>query len=476
MAAAPLRARTPAGRGALFAVVLGSGVAFLDQTVVNVALPAMGRGLHMGLPGMQWTVDSYLLTLGALLLVGGSLGDRHGRRRVFTVGLVWFAIASAVCGLAPSWPLLVAARALQGVGAAMLVPGSLALLRSSFHEDDQSQAVGVWAGFSGVTSAAGPLLGGWLVQAVSWRAVFLINLPVVALALWATARWLPESRDEQSPPRPDLPGAIAATAGLGGLVFALIEGAQVGWTHPMVVAAWVVGAVGVVAFPAVEARSPYPMLPLSLFRARRFAGANLTTLAVYFALGGAIFLLVLELQTVHGYSPLAAGASLTPITVILLALSPPAGRLSRRIGPRGPMTVGPLVAAIGLALLAGLGAGGSYAREVLPGVLVLGLGLGATVAPLTSAALEAVEPRHAGIASGVNNAVARVAGLLAVALLPLAGRLLTAAPSMNAAAFTAALRVAAAVCALGGAIAFATMGARPERLPEMPASQARPGP
>jgi EmrB/QacA subfamily drug resistance transporter len=476
MPAPPLRVRSPAGRGALFAVVLGSGVAFLDQTVVNVALPAMDRSLGMGLAGLQWTVDAYLLTLSALLLVGGSLGDRHGRRRVFRVGLVWFAAASAACGLAPSGALLVAARALQGVGAAMLVPGSLALLRGSFLEDDQPQAVGVWAGFSGVTAAAGPLLGGWLVQAVSWRAVFLINLPLVALALWATGRWLPESRDDQAPPRSDAAGAVAATAGLGGLVFALIEGAQVGWRHPMVLMAWAVGAVGAVTFLAVEARTPHPMLPLALFRARRFAGANLTTLAVYFALGGALFLLVLELQTVLGYSPLAAGASLTPITVLLLLLSPPAGRLAKRIGPRAPMTVGPLVAAVGLAMLSRAGGGGGYFRDVLPGVLVLGLGLGATVAPLTSAALEAVEPRHAGIASGVNNAVARVAGLLAVALLPLAGRLLASAPAMNAAAFTAALRVAAVACALGGAIAFVTMGRRREHFPGTPASQARPRP
>lgn len=458
--AAPLRLRSPAARGALFAVVLGSGVAFLDQTVVNVALPAIGRSLNAGLAGMQWTVDAYLLTLSALLLVGGALGDRFGRRRVFVIGLTWFAITSALCGLAPTWQLLAFARAMQGIGAAMLVPGSLALLRSSFHEDDQAQAVGIWAGFSGVTSAAGPLLGGWLVEAVSWRAVFLINLPLVVLAIWATRRWLPESRDVDAPPTLDVMGALTATLGLGGVVFALIEGGHAGWTSPLVIGAAAVGLTATLAFLVIESRGRSPMLPFGLFRSRTFTGANLTTLTVYFALGGATFLLVIELQTVLGYSPLAAGASLTPITVLLLLLSPLAGRLSQKIGPRLPMTIGPVLAAIGFVLLSNIDRNAYYIRDVLPGILVVGLGLAATVAPLTSTALAAVEPRHAGIASGVNNAVARLAGLLAVALLPLVGGMESAGSVTNVEGYSKALLIAGGFCALGGGIAFVTLKKR----------------
>lgn len=457
---AAVRLRSTHGRGVLFAVVLGSGIAFLDQTVVNVALPTIGRSLQMGMSGLQWTVDAYLLLLSALLLVGGSLGDRFGRRRIFSLGLVWFAIASAACGLAPTWQVLIAARALQGIGAALLVPGSLALLRSTFHPDDQAPAVGVWAGWSGVTSAVGPLLGGWLVEAISWRVIFLINLPLVVVALWAARRWLPESRDEEAPPVLDVLGAVTATLGLGGLTFALIEGAHAGFDRPMVLVALVVGVLGAVGFVFVESRCPNPMLPLRLFRVRRFTAANLTTLAVYFGLGGAAFLVVLELQLRLGYSPLAAGAALTPLTVLLLLLSPSAGRLARRIGPRLPMTIGPLLGGVGLLLLSRIAPGARYLSDVLPGMTVLGLGLAATVAPLTSTALEAVEPRFAGVASGVNNAVARTAGLFAVALLPLFGGVGRSGSELAPGGYATALRVAALACAAGGVIAFVLLGER----------------
>ena len=410
-----VRLETAQGRGILLATVLGSGVAFLDTTVVNVALPAIGRDLHAGMAGLQWTVDAYLLTLSALLLLGGSLGDALGRRRMFVLGLVWFAVASTACALAPSIATLVLARAVQGAGAALLVPGSLAVLRESFAEDEQGQAIGAWSGLSGVTTALGPIVGGWLITAWSWRVAFFINLPLIAGAVWAALRCVPESRVSRRA-RIDVAGAMTATAGLAALVYALIE-APAHRSGVFVAAAG--GAALLAVFLLIEARRPDPMLPLGLFRSRQFSGANAVTLAVYFALGGATFLLVLQLQRVLGYSPLAAGAALTPITVLLLVFSPVAGKVASRIGYRVPMTVGPIVAGVGVALLAPIGPGSSYLAALLPGIVVLGIGLAATVAPLTTAVLAGAEERHAGIAAAVNTAVARLAGLLAVALLPL---------------------------------------------------------
>jgi len=441
------------GRGVLLATVLGSGIAFLDSTVVNVALPVLGRELHAGMAGLQWTMDAYLLTLTALLLCGGSLGDALGRRKMFVAGLVWFAIASAACGLAPSIGVLVAARAVQGAGAALLIPGSLAVLRSSFSEDEQGQAIGAWAGLSGVTTALGPLLGGWLITVWSWRVAFFINLPLVAAAVWAAVRCVPESRTP-GPARLDLPGAAAATLGLGGSVYALIEAPAHG---PYLAVAAVVGVASLAAFVWIEARRADPMLPLDLFRARQFSGANAVTLAVYFSLVGATFLLVLQFQGVLGYSPLAAGAALTPITVLLLALSPVAGKLASRIGYRAPMTAGPLVVAAGVALLTGVGRGSSYFRGALPGIVVLGLGLAATVAPLTMAVLAGVEEKRAGIAAAVNTAVSRLAGLLAVAVLPLLAGMAAADPESLAAGFPRALWICAAVSAAGGVCALVTL-------------------
>ena len=448
-----VRLRSARGRGVLLATVLGSGVAFLDGTIVNVALPVLGRELHADMAGLQWTVDAYLLTLTALLLLGGSLGDALGRRKVFVAGLAWFAIASAACGFAPSIGALVAARAVQGAGAALLVPGSLAVLRSSFAEDDQGQAVGAWAGLSGVTTALGPLLGGWLITAWSWRVVFFLNLPLAAAAAVVGLRCIPESR-ASGPLRIDVPGAAAATLGLGGCVYALIEAPARG---PGVAAAATLGAACLAAFVWIEARSPQPMLPLDLFRSRQFSGANAVTLAVYFALGGATFLLIIHLQSVLGYSPLAAGAALTPITLLLLVLSPPAGKLASRLGYRAPMTVGPLIAAAGVALLAGLGRGSSYVSGVLPAMAVLGLGLAATVAPLTTAVLAGAETRHAGVAAAVNTAISRLAGLLAVALLPLLAGISAMDAGSLAAGFPRAMCICAGVCAAGGLCALATL-------------------
>jgi EmrB/QacA subfamily drug resistance transporter len=458
-----VRYGTPAGRWVIAATVLGSGIAFLDGTVVNVALPAIGRDLDSELAGLQWTVDGYLLTLSALLLLGGSLGDLYGRRRMFVAGLVAFTAASALCGLAPSMGALVAARALQGVGGALLVPGSLALLAASFAPQDRGAAVGAWSGLAGVATALGPFLGGWLVDAVSWRLVFLINVPLAAVAVALTLRHVPESRDPEAAHRPDLAGALAATLGLAGVVFALIEWPEDGASAGVVLSG-VVGVVALAAFPFIERSRAQPLVPLAIFRDPQFVGANATTLTVYAAFGGALFLIVLELQQVLGYSALAAGAALLPITVLMLALSARTAAVSQRIGPRLPMTLGPVVAAGGLVLVARVGPGATYAVDVLPAVVVLGLGLALTVAPLTAAVMAGVDEHHVGVASGVNNAVARIGTLLSVALLPLVAGLGDLAPSdpRYTDGVSRALLVAAGLCVVGGVVAFATVrrGAR----------------
>ena len=423
-------------RWVLAACVLGSGIAFLDSTVVNVALPSIGDDLDAGVRGLQWSVNAYLVTLSALVLLGGSLGDRFGRCRVFVIGLSGFAVASLACGLAPTIDTLVAARALQGVAGALLVPGSLAIISATFHPDDRARAVGAWSGLAGVTSAIGPFVGGWLIDAVSWRLVFLINLPLVAVAVWIAQRHVPESLEETAGP-PDLGGAAAASAGLAGVTYALIERSVV---------VGVLGVAAIVIFVAVERRRRDPMLPLELFRSRQFTGANLTTLTVYAGLGGAMFLLVIRLQEALGYSALEAGASLVPFTILMLLLSSRAGELAQRIGPRLPMTVGPLVAGVGLLMMGWIDPGVRYGSTVLPAVVVFGLGMTLTVAPLTATVLAAVEERHLGIGSGVNNAVARIAGLLAVAALP----------SLTD-SFSAALTVCAVVCAAGGVVAWVTV-------------------
>jgi EmrB/QacA subfamily drug resistance transporter len=429
-------------------------MAFLDGTVVNVALPAIRADLGMGTTGLQWTVDAYLVTLSALVLLGGSLGDLAGRRRMFVAGLGGFVGASFLCGLAPNAGALIAARTVQGAAAAFLVPGSLALISASFHPDDRSRAVGAWSGLAGLASAAGPFVGGWLVDAVSWRLVFLLNLPLAAVAVWITVRHVPESRAPGAG-RPDLAGAAAVTVGIAGVTYALIEGPAQGGVVP--VAAGVVGALALLVFLAVERREAAPMLPLTLFRSSQFTGANLTTFAVYFGLGGAIFLLVLHLQLSLGYPALRAGGSLLPFTVVMLTLSARVGYLARRTGPRLPMTAGPLVTAIGLLLMARVGPGSGYLEAVLPAVATFGLGMTITVAPLTSAVLAAVDEGHVGVASGVNNAVARLAGLVSVAVLPALTGIDPNNPATVAAGFPAAMRICAAACAAGGLAAFLTI-------------------
>ncbi len=436
------------------AAILGSGMALLDGTALNVALPALKRALGMGIEGLQWTLDAYLLTLSAFVLLGGSLGDLFGQRRTFVLGVAWFALASAACGCVSSALGLVLARAVQGLGAAILVPGSLATLRTGIAAEDQGVAIGAWAGLSGVTTAAGPLLGGWLVQAVSWRAVFFLNLPLALLALWAALRYLPLTPGRAGV-RLDVAGASAAAVGVGALTYALIEGPAQAWPPATLVAA-ALGVTALAAFVPLE-RRPDAMLPLSLFRSRAFTATNLTTLAVYAGLGSALFLLALALQLALGYSPLGAGAALLPVTLLLLLLSPSAGRLAQRFGARLPLTLGPAVLALGLLLLFRVREQAAYWDSVLPGVLVFGVGLAVTVAPLTAAVLSAVDASYAGIASGVNNAVARLAGLLGVAVVPwaagLTGRSGTLAPEALLTGFHRAMGWCAVLAVAGGVAA-----------------------
>ena len=443
-----MRMGTPEARWVLLATVLGSGVAFLDGTVVNVALPAIAEDLDATLGDLQWVLNAYLVTLSALVLLGGSLGDRLGRRRVFLVGLAGFTVASAACAVAPTVEALVVARAVQGVGAALLVPGSLAIISAVFDPEDRPRAVGAWSGLGGIAIALGPFVGGWLIDAVSWRLAFVINLPL-ALVVAIASRHVPETRAEVTG-RIDLAGAVTASASFALLTYGLIERAAV-------VAA--VGAVVFVGFLGVEAVVRRPMLPLSLFRSRQFTGANLTTFAVYAALGGAFFLLVLQLQIVLGYSALEAGSALLPVTLLMLVLSSRAGALAQRIGPRWPMTFGPVGVAVGLVLWSRVDAGSTYASSVLPGAVAFGLGLSLTVAPLTATIMASADAGHLGVASGVNNAVSRVAGLLAVAVLPIIVGLDPSAASPVAldGAVDDAMLVSAGLAILGGLVAALTV-------------------
>jgi EmrB/QacA subfamily drug resistance transporter len=459
-----LRYATGAGRWVIAAAVLGSGVAALDSTIVNIALPAIGREFNAGVEDLQWVATGYLLTLAGLLLLGGALGDRYGRRRVFIVGVVWFGLASLLCGLAPNITALIAARALQGIGGALLTPGSLAILEASFEPDDRAKAIGAWSGLGGVATAVGPFLGGYLIAAVSWRLIFLINIPLIVAVVLISLRHVPESRDPAAGGHIDVLGAALATVGLGGLCYGLIEGPVFGWTSPLVVGALVLGAGCLAVFIVVEARVPRPLLPLSLFASRQFTAANLVTLVVYGALGGGLFLLPIVLQQVAHYSPLQAGTALLPITFIMLFLSARSGALASRIGPRLQMSVGPLIVAAGMVLLARIDASGSYLFEVLPAILVFGLGLAVTVAPLTSTVLDAAPMEEAGVASAVNNDVARAAGLLAVAVLPAAAGITGASylhPDQLTEGFRHAVFIAAALCASGGVLGALTIRNRP---------------
>jgi EmrB/QacA subfamily drug resistance transporter len=447
---------TPAARWILLSTALGSGIAFLDATVVNVALPTIGAELDATVAGLQWIVNGYTVTLASLILIGGSLGDRFGRRRVFVVGIAWFAAASLLCGLAPTVPALVAARALQGVGGALLTPGSLAILQASFALRDRARAVGAWSGLSGIAAAGGPFVGGWLVDAASWRLIFLINVPLAIAVVAIAVNHVPETRDATSVHGMDVAGAVLTVAGLAGVTWALIDAGERGVSGPSA-AAGAAGLAALTGFFAVERHSSHPMLPLDIFRSRQFTAANLVTLVVYASLGITFFLLVVHLQQVLGYSPTEAGLAMLPVTALMLALSSRAGLLADRIGPRLPMTAGPLIMSAGLVLLGRVQPGDTYLGGVLPGVVVFGLGLTLTVAPLTATVLAAADARHAGVASGINNAISRGAGLIAVAVIPgLAGLTGDAYrdPAVFAGGFRTAMMMSAAVAAAGGGLAW----------------------
>ncbi len=454
----PLHLDSAQGRWVLTAAVLGSGVVLLDGTVVNVALPALGRDLDADFAGLQWVVNGYLLSLAALILLGGSLGDRFGRRRLFVLGTVWFGVASLLCGLAPDVRTLVAARVLQGVGGALLTPGSLALLQASFAPSDRGRAIGAWSGLGSVAAALGPFLGGLVVE-LSWRWVFLINVPLCAAVVLVSLRHVPESRDPDAARSVDVTGAVLGALGLAGVTHALI--ALGGDARPLLVA--VTGGGGLVllvAFVLVEWRLPEPLLPPGIFASRQFTAVNLVTFAVYAALAGFFLLLVVHLQVVGGYSPLAAGTALVPVTLIMTGLSGRSGALAARRGPRLQLAAGPLAMAVATLLLSRVGSGATYVLDVLPGVVLFGLGLATTVAPLTTTVLAAAPDRHAGLASGVNNAVARTAGLLAVAVVPVAagiGGTDYQDPERFAPGFRTAAYVMAGLLVLGGLLAAATV-------------------
>jgi EmrB/QacA subfamily drug resistance transporter len=448
-----------AGRWVLAVAVLGSGMAFLDGTVVNVALPDIGRDLGASTSSLQWVLNGYLLTLASLILLGGSLGDRYGRRRIFVLGVLVFTAASLLCAIAPSAGLLVVARLLQGIGGALLTPGSLAMIEASFRPTDRARAIGAWSGLGGVATAIGPLLGGYLVEAVSWRAIFLINLPLGLLVAVTATRHVPETSDPTANGRLDYRGAVLAGLGLAGTTYALIEGPGSGMAGPVVLAG-AGGVLALVAFLLAEHTSPHPMMPLGIFSSRQFSAANLVTFVVYAALGGVFFLLVAFLQISLGYSPIAAGAASLPVTALMLVLSARSGALAQRIGARIPLTVGPLVIAGGLLLMTRIDPGDSYVSSVLPAVIVFGLGLTLVVAPVTATVLAAADARHSGIASGINNAVSRVGGLLAVAVLPLVAGLTGDAfydPSAMTDGFHVAMLVCAGLAAAGGALAWVTI-------------------
>ena len=423
------------GRWVLAITVLGSGIAGIDATVVSIALPTIGRDFGTGVAALQWVINGYTLTLAAFLLIGGSLGDRFGRRRIYLIGIAWFAVASAACGLAPTAAFLIITRLLQGVGAALLTPGSLAI-------------------------AAGPLVGGILISAASWRWIFFINIPIALAVIALSVRHVPESRDPGASGRTDYAGAAAVVLFLSGVTFAFIEAPELGWSSPGVLAAVLLGGTGLALFLARERRAAAPMLPLSLFTRRQFAAVNAVALLVYAALSGATFLLPVVLQVVSGYSPLGSGLALLPLTIIMLALSARSGELAARIGPRLQLTAGPLIVGAGLALLTLAPSGSSYALDVLPAVIVFGLGLAITVAPLTATAMSSAPPDHSGIASAVNNDVARFGGLLAVAVLPALAGITGSAylhPAALAAGFRTAVLISGALCAAGGLLAAVTI-------------------
>jgi EmrB/QacA subfamily drug resistance transporter len=449
---------TPVARGVLATTILGSGMAFLDGTIINVALPRIGEELGASVSGLQWILDGYLLALAALILIAGSLGDRYGRRKVFTIGVVWFGIASVLCGLAQSTWMLVAARVLQGIGGALLTPGSLAIIQSAFVREDRARAIGAWSGLGGIAGAIGPLVGGLVVQVWSWRLAFLINVPLAIICVWLARRYVPESCDQQMiGGHPDVFGSVLGALGLAGITAAMVEAPARGASDPVVIIGGIGGVLALAGFVILQRRQRDPLVPPDLFANRTFTVSNLLTFVVYAALSGVMMLFVMQLQISLGYSPTTAGIAGMPITLLLLLLSARAGKLASRYGPRAFLVAGPLIIALGMVLLTRVTPDASYLGTVLPAVTVFGLGLVLVVAPVTATVLAAADDRHAGVASGVNNAVARTAGLLAVAVLPaVAG--LTGSSYTDPAALTSgwqtAMWVCAALCALGGILAL----------------------
>lgn len=452
-----VRLASSQGRWIVAVTVLGSNIVFLDATVTNVALPAIGRDLGAGVASLQWTVNGYLLALAALILIGGSLGDRFGRRRVFWIGTVWFALASLLCAVAPSAELLVVARIIQGAGGALLTPGSLAIIESTFHPDDRGRAIGLWSGLAGVSTVLGPMLGGYLIDALSWRAIFYINVPIGVAVVALALRYVPESRGREGTRGLDPAGALLAATGLGAVSFALIEAPEFGATSVAVLAAAGVGAAALVAFTVVERRVSDPMLPFAIFRSRAFSAANAVTFIVYAALGGIFFYLGLFLQTGLGYSPFEAGAAGVPVTALMLVFSARAGGLAQRVGARPLLTTGALVMAVATLMMRSIEPGDGYVAGVLPSIVVFGLGLVLVVAPVTATALSSAPSEHAGIASAVNNAVSRTGMLFAIALLPVASGLAGEEyrdPAAITDAFHTAALINAGMMALGGIVAW----------------------